>query len=392
MRIDLSDRFIASAKPGDYFDTRVRGLQVRVTPNGVRSWSVIFTSPTGGKRARLSLGRYPATRLARARALAGEAHGQIEQGIDPRGAGGPTSGDTVASLAEDYFRKHARTLRAGAKLERRIRNDVLPAIGSIRLTELHRRDTRRFVDPILERDAPISARRTFDDFRAIIRWGVGEGYLDQNPLAGAKAPPTSKPRERVLSDAEISQLWHAWPTVFNPAVVLALKLALVTAQRIGEVCGATVSEIDFAKRTWTLPGARTKNQHTHVVPLSDLALELIEQARADSDADRLFKMSASNVATQLVQKRDGLPVKEWTAHDLRRSAVTHMAELGVSPIVLGHIINHRSITKAGALLTSYQHYAYEKETRAALELWADRLAAIIGDGGAKVLPLRKGER
>jgi integrase len=76
----------------------------------------------------------------------------------------------------------------------------------------------------------------------------------------------------------------------------------------------------------------------------------------------------------------------WTAHDLRRTALTKMAELGVAPIVLGHIANHRTTTKAGMTLGVYVHHAYEKEKREALELWADRLQGIVS-GGAEVVAI-----
>jgi hypothetical protein len=64
-----------------------------------------------------------------------------------------------------------------------------------------------------------------------------------------------------------------------------------------------------------------------------------------------------------------------------------MARLGVHPIVLGHVANHRSTTRAGVTLAVYSQYAYSEEKRAALERWADRLAAITGTGAvADVLP------
>ena len=65
-----------------------------------------------------------------------------------------------------------------------------------------------------------------------------------------------------------------------------------------------------------------------------------------------------------------------------------MAELGVAPIVLGHVINHRSVTKAGVTLSAYSQYDYAKEKSEALAIWADRLDAIVR-GGAKVLPMRR---
>jgi integrase len=387
MQVELSDRFVAGAKPGDYFDSKMRGLQVRVAPTGVKSWSVIFTSPTDGKRARLSLGRYPSTSLARARRLAGEAHGQIERGIDPRAASGLATGMTVAMLAEAYLRKHVSTLRGSRELERRLRVDVLPVIGSVKLADLHRRDVHRFLDPIVERGAPVSARRVFDDFRAMVRWAVARGDMDSNPLSGARPPATSAPRERVLDDLEVGLLWRAWSTVFSEPMALALKLALATGQRIGEVCGLTLSEIDFTKSAWTIPASRAKNKHAHVVPLSDLALALIEEARTDGD-DQLFKITAGRVAAILVERRKLLPVKDWTSHDLRRTALTGMAKLGVDPLVLGHIANHRTTTRAGMTLAVYVRYDYGREKAAALDQWGERLAAIVGAGAAKVLPLR----
>jgi integrase len=81
-------------------------------------------------------------------------------------------------------------------------------------------------------------------------------------------------------------------------------------------------------------------------------------------------------------------IAQWTAHDLRRTAVTNMAKLGVSPIVLGHVINHVSVTKADVTLSVYSHYDYAKEKREALDLWAAHLNAIVR-GGSKVLPMRR---
>ena len=86
-KINLTDRFVATAKAKaktDYFDSKTTGLGLRVSPSGVKAWSVMFNSPKDGKRARLSLGHYPATSLADARGRAIEARGLVESGIDPR--------------------------------------------------------------------------------------------------------------------------------------------------------------------------------------------------------------------------------------------------------------------------------------------------------------------
>ena len=81
-------------------------------------------------------------------------------------------------------------------------------------------------------------------------------------------------------------------------------------------------------------------------------------------------------------------IDHWTAHDLRRTAITSMAQLGIAPIVLGHVINHRSVTKDGVTLSVYSHYDYSRERCEALDLWADRLGAIADDHtAADVVPM-----
>jgi integrase len=391
IKLELSDRLIAGLGSGDYFDAKTPGLQVRVADTGIKSWYVVFTAPSG-KRARVGLGRYPSTALARARALAIEARGQVERGIDPRGAVAAADANmTVAMLAETYIRKHAPALRGGRDLERRLRVDVLPAIGAIKLANLHRRDVHRFLDPINERGAPIAARRVFDDFRAMLRWAVARGDLDHDPLAGMKPPAASKPRERVLDDDEIKVVWQTIPTLFSVDVTLALKLALATGQRIGEVVGMSLSEIDFANRLWTIPAGRVKNKYQHSVPLSDLALELIAEARQYYiDGDRIFRTEPGLVARAFVDKRDRIPIPHFTAHDLRRTAMTGMARLGVNHLVIGHVANHRSTTRAGVTLGVYVQFSFESEKREALDLWAERLTAIIEGDAAKVFPIRGG--
>jgi integrase len=138
------------------------------------------------------------------------------------------------------------------------------------------------------------------------------------------------------------------------------------------------SEIDLPKAVWNIPASRTKNGHPHQVPLSPLALEII--------AEGPFGLSRSHVTNSICDAQAKFGIAQWTAHDLRRTALTKMAELGVAPIVLGHIANHRTTTKAGITLGVYVQHAYEREKREALELWADRLQGII-DGGAEVVSI-----
>jgi integrase len=392
-KLDLTDRFISTIKTksiADYFDAKTVGLGLRVSPSGVKAWSVMFTVPGSQKRARLSLGTYPATSLARARTLAIEARGNVEQGIDPRtlhertmvADGGPV---TVAMLAETYLAKHK--IKTGRELERRLRVDVLPVIGSVKLADLHRRDVHRVLDRILDRGATVAAKKALGDIKAMIRWAVARGDLDHDPLAGMKPPTKSRPRQRFLSEDEIKLLWEAWPSALPAPVAMALKIALATGQRIGEIVGATEAEIDFPKASWTIPAERSKNGFEHSVPLSDMALDLFTEARRTAINGRLFHLDSQRVANFVNQRRDRLPVRDWSAHDLRRSVCTHLAKLGVSPLIIGSVVNHRGVSKSGVTLGVYVQYDYAREKREALELWAERLSAIVAGIAPKVIPM-----
>jgi integrase len=327
MRVQLTDRFCASAKASravqtDYFDASVSGLALRVTSNGTKSWSLLHGSP----RRRVTLGRYPSMSLAGARARALEVK-------DGRASG------TVAALAETYLRS-INGLRSVREIERRLRRDVLPIIGHIPLGELHRRDVTRVIDGKLA-DAPITARRVFEDVRAMVRWAVARGDLDHNPIDGLRGPAISKPRTRVLSDQEIRAVWHGLAEV-REDVARVVRFCLITGQRVGEVTGLRPSEIDLTRKVWMIPAERSKNGHAHTVPLSEMALRLLPQGG--------FGVS-KNVISDIVWRYQ-IVEDRWTAHDLRRTALTGMAELGVAPIVLGHVANHRTTTKAGMTLRS----------------------------------------
>jgi integrase len=391
-KVDLTDRFCATIKAKantDYFDAKTTGLGLRVTPTGVKAWSVIYTSPTTGKRARLSLGHYPATPLPRARALAIEARGQVEAGKDPRIIeDGTDDGMTVAMLVETYLKKHVTGLRTSGEIERRMRVDVLPVIGTVKLSDLHRRDAFRVIDRLNERGSPVSAEKAFRDLHAMVRWAVERGILDNDPLSGMKAPSASKARERFLSEDEIRALWEAWPSVFPAPITLALKFALVTGQRIGEILGMTLEEIDFPKAIWTIPAERAKNGSQHSVPLTGMAFDLIAEAKRSAINGRLFTLDTVRVAQWIMRRRDSLPVQDWTAHDLRRTVCTHLAMLGVSPLVIGAVVNHRS-ERRGVTLSVYVRYDYAKGKREALDLWADRLAAIVTGDASKIIPMKR---
>lgn len=262
-RVMLTDRFCSTAKPlkgrTDYFDETVPGLALRVTEHGRRSWCFHYRSPRDGKRARATIGNYPATSLAGARGKALEARGHVDAGQDPRLvlAGQATAGLTVAALVDAYLKDPERAaIRSKAEIERRLRKNVVPVIGEVKLAELRRRDARNVTDTILQRGKKTEANRVYEDLRSMVRWAVENDYLDANPLDGMNKPAAPTARNRVLGNSEIRTLWHGLPKALARSVQCQriIKLCLITGQRVGEVAGMVPVEIDLKACEWATSG------------------------------------------------------------------------------------------------------------------------------------------
>src|SRR5262249_55474530 len=131
------------------------------------------------------------------------------------------------------------------------------------------------------------------------------------------------------------------------------KLLLLTGQRRTEVAGMRWSEIDCEKREWHIPATRTKNAQPHLVPLSVPALELINsmpRIRGEYllTTTGLTHVSGYSNGKKAIDAQIG-DVVHWSLHDLRRTAASGMARLGVALPVIEKVLNHTSGSFAGVV-------------------------------------------
>lgn len=386
----LTDRGIAAlkSKPHRYevWEDGRTGLGVRVSPAGRKSW--VFMYRFGGKARRMGLGTYPALGVAEARMKHAKAKVLLEKGIDPGAQElahkrAEQSAETVADLIEEYLEKWARPRKRSAhEDERQLRKDVLPAWGKRKAKDITRRDVITLLDGIAERGSPIQANRTLAVIRKMFNFAVSRDILDATPVAMVKAPAKENQRDRVLSADEIRALWQGLVTApMSDGVKLALKLQLVTAQRPGEVARISLTELDIQEQVWTIPAERAKNEQGHRVPLSPLALELIQQARFQAgDSPWLFPspridgpIAPRSIDHALHKALPGMGLENITPHDLRRTAASGMTALGINRLVVSKILNHveKGVTAV------YDRHGYDAEKRHALDAWAARLEEIV---------------
>ena len=245
---------------------------------------------------------------------------------------------------------------------------------------------------------------------AMCTWAQHHRFIDANPCSGLHRPATPKSRDRVLSADEIRWFWRAHDSVDvtsapRPFAPL-LRLLLITGARLNEVAGMTKNELSDDGATWNLPGDRTKNHRPHVVPLPPLARELIENvASKPGPTGYVFtttgrtpvsgwsraknRLDEAMLAIARKERGKGVTIAPWRLHDLRRTAVTGMAELGIRPDVIELCVNHVSGSRGG-IAGVYNKSELLRERRAALERWSAHLHGLVSGKPMNVTALRRG--
>lgn len=273
-------------------------------------------------------------------------------------------------------------------------------MGDRKVKSITRRDAVLLLDNVRDR-AKITANRLQTVLVRMFNFAAERGMLDYSPLTGMKKQ-REKARDRVLNNEEIKILWDALNLENMTMDIyrvskLALKMILLTGQRPGEVCGMTWNEIDG--NTWTIPAERMKSKDAHSVPLSDMALEIIEQARIYSgDTPFVFASTHKDEGATTTRALSKAIYRHWqeiginekfTPHDLRRTLRTRLAEIGIDNVVAERVLAH----KLQGLLAVYNRHSYDTEKRQALDKWERKLRHIVGidePEQGKILQMRRG--
>ena len=384
----------------DFTDPQTKGLALRVTPTGTKSWSLLYTRKSDGEKRRVSIGSFPEIGLALAREKAAKLRVEINARRDPAGEVETLKkAETVNELLDEFLKRHPRpNADWTAACRGYFKRDVRPLIGSIKLPELTRQQVRSVLKAVEDRGAKTSVNRTLAAMRRAFSWAVSQDLMESNPALNMATDIKETPKDRALSSEEIKLFWQGLEddkTPMGPKSRLALKLILVTGQRPGEVCGAKRSEIDFVSKIWTIPIERAKNRQLHAVPLSDLAMELFKEAMQISERDKSEYIFTSRPRkgigldlTETMQTHalshamrgalDQLGLKDdpATPHDLRRTTATHMARMGMSDRIVGRVLNHGTELRRTITARVYIQHDFLAEKRIALEAWAVDLSIL----------------
>jgi integrase len=196
------------------------------------------------------------------------------------------------------------------------------------LSKISMRQLQDILDGVAKKTS-VRADRARVALSGFFGWAVELRYCDTNPTNDLAAYSLNAPRERVLSEAELVEIWKACGDDDHGRIV---RLLMLTGQRRTEIGDLTHSEVDREKRQIELPGRRTKNGLPHIVPLADEALALLPEKPKGSTRDLIFGFGTGGYSGWAKSKRDlDAVIAEaraaagredmpgWVLHDLRRS-------------------------------------------------------------------------
>lgn len=392
------------------------GLTFTLSAKGTAAWVLRYRF--GGKARELTLGRYPDITLAKARELAAEARVHIQQGRDvarekQKATIERAAAKTLRELAADYMSKAFPHLAANTIKQRRhhIEGVILPKLGSLPAREVMTADVVALVEAVGKKSVNV-AELVFTAVSEIFKHGLARHVVTANPCAGISVSaicgkPEPKRQRLKLTEDELRVILPALPGI-GAENALAVKIQLATCVRLGELAKAEWAHVDFDRAEWFVPDQNSKTGRGFTIPLPPAVVGWFRELEPFACGSRFvlparqvrrtrnhggevhFEQRAMNAMLHKLCEKLGDKVRRFTPHDLRSTARSHLAALGVNILVAERCLNH----SLGGLIAIYDQHDYMTERRAALELWTDFILACEAGRawlpqGDNVIPLRK---
>jgi len=392
----LTDTAVRNLKPQEkpYKVSDFDGLFVLVKPNGSRLWQ--FKYRIGGKEKLLSIGPYPETSLAQARAKRDAARSMVANGVDPSEAKQEQKRRsqvqdrvTFAAQASEYLDKIRREGRADMTMRKLewLLGMAIDDLGERPIAEISAPEVLRCLRKVEARGTHETARRLRSTMGTVFRFAVASGIATTDPtyaLRDALVRPKATPRAAIIEPVELGKLLRAIAGYNGQAVTkIALELLALLVPRPGELRQARWSEFDLAAAVWSVPAERMKMRRPHRVPLPDRALTLLKDLKALTGHTEFILPSLVSVKRVMSEntlntalRRMGYGAEEMTAHGFRASFSTLANESGLwNPDAIERALAH---VEANDVRRAYARGEHWEERVRMAAWWADELEALAG--------------
>ncbi|MFN7097308.1 MAG: tyrosine-type recombinase/integrase, partial [Gammaproteobacteria bacterium] len=369
------------------------GLYLQVNPNGSKYWR--FKYRYADKEKKLAFGVYPDVSLADARDKRDAARKLVANDVDP-GLNKQIAKRTAKLAVENSFQAIAVEWYAkfskkwvpshGERIFRRLEKDVFPWLGKRPIHEIKAPELLALLRRIESRGAIESAHRTNQNCGQVFRYAIATGRAERDissDLRGALAPVITKHHASIVDPTAIGELLRTINDYRGYFVTkCALQLAPLVFVRPGELRHAEWSEFNFETNEWRIPAEKMKMRETHIVPLSNQAIEILQEVYAiTGDSKYVFPsirsharpMSENTVTAAL--RRLGYTKDEMTGHGFRSMASTLLNEQGWNRDVIERQLAH---AERNSIRAAYNYAEYLPERRKMMQHWADYLQALSG--------------
>ncbi|MGF1781712.1 integrase domain-containing protein [Vibrio fluvialis] len=383
----LTDKDIKSAKPKDkeynLFDGD--GLRLRIKPNGSKQWIFNYYKPITGKRANLSLGRYPDLSLANARKNAMAARELLAQGIDPQEERKRQElvhkeiyEHTFAKVSEDWFnlKKHEVTPDYAVDIWRSLELHVFPQISNTPVKDIDAPLVIDLLRPIEAKGSLETVKRLSQRLNEIMNYAANCGLVKANPLTGIRAA-FKKPKKENMAALAPDELPELMGAIANASIKRTtrclIEWQLHTMTRPSEASGARWDEIEWEEKIWTIPAERMKKRREHRIPLTEQMLALLEVMKPISGhreyifpSDRDPKKPCNSQTANMALKRMGFAGR-LVSHGLRSLASTTLNEQGFDRDLIEASLAH---VDDNQVRSAYNRTDYLERRRPMMSWWS----------------------
>ncbi|EGC0232972.1 tyrosine-type recombinase/integrase [Salmonella enterica] len=403
--MSLTDLAIRRSKPKDkpYTLNDSNGLSLLIEPNGSKGWRLRYRF--SGKAKLISLGTYPGVSLSDARTARDEAKKLIAGGIDPSEVRKAKKrkiesrfGNTFEGIAREWYEKRFDRWSASYAEEmiETFEKDVFPYIGSRPIAEIKPMELLAVLSVLNDRGATEKLRKVRQRCGEVFRYAVITGRAEYNPapdLVSAFAPH-KKEHYAFLKTDELPEFFRILNTYTGSLIVkLAMKLLILTGVRPGELRQAEWCEIDFDNRLWEVPKERMKMRRPHCVPLSEQALNILEQLKPMTGHYQYIfpgrihhSKPMSEMAMNVLIRRIGYAGRV-TGHGFRHTMSTILHEQGYNTAWIETQLAH---VDKNSIRGTYNHAQYLDGRREMLQWYADYMDAL--EHGENVVHGKFGKR
>ena len=394
----LRDTTAKSIKPEDkpIADGTVNGLRLHPTKSkGRGQWKMRFVSPVTGKRRDIGFGIYPEVSIQQARKLAVDAREIIASGLDPinerkrltteaKQAQQALTFEQAASQVHETLKDGWKNAKHRQQWINTLATYVFPVFGAKAIPDITVNDVAEALKPIWLHKAE-TATRTKQRVHQVMEWCCAKGLRVGNPVDGVKhlLPKQASAAARVQHHPAMP--WRIIPEFVNDKLIsspkvrpMLLLFVIITAVRSGEARHAKWQEIDLKNNIWTIPADRMKTGVIHRVPLSEQAIQLLQQIKQNDQNKELVFPSPNTGAvltdmalTSILRKanaKSDTADRVATAHGFRSSfrdwASEHQYPEHLAESALAHQIKN-------SVVRAYHRTDLLEQRRTMMQDWAD---------------------